>query len=340
MTLIEEDVPMASYNTLGVGGLSKFFARITSIYDIEKAVSFAEEKKLPIVPLGGGSNVLVSDDGVEGVVVKMDTHDEQWQEIKDKKILLKACAGIVWDDLVERTTQEGLFGLENLSGIPGTVGASPIQNIGSYGAEVSQVIESVEVYDISEKKVFNFSKDKCRFEYRDSIFKKKKGRFVIMSVTFCLSYKGRLSFAYKDIEERIKSSYSPQTPSEMRELIIDIRAKKFPDHNLLGSAGSFFKNPVITQEKFKEIKNRFPQIPFYSVRGEGVKIPLAFILDKVLKMKGVRVGNVGLYGRQPLVVVAYKGATQKEISCFTDDVKNKIKNITGIDIEREVVFLS
>jgi UDP-N-acetylmuramate dehydrogenase len=340
MFSIEENILLAPFTTLKVGGPARFFTKVTSLEEIKQAVKFAKDKKLKISPLDGGSNILVSDDGVDGLVIKMENQGREWNEINDDFVNLKVSAGEEWDDLVDSAVKKNLYGLENLSGIPGTVGAAPVQNIGAYGVEISDVIVEVEVFDIEKEEVLIFKKNDCCFGYRDSLFKDSLGRFIILSVIMCLSKKPKVVAHYKDIDEKIREKNKKLEISDLRDLVLDIRSKKFPDMDKLGSAGSFFKNPVVSATRFNKIQKKYPDIPFYAVGSEYVKIPLAWILDKVLNLRGVKKGKTGLFHSQPLVLIAYENATQQKILSFAEEIKRKVKEATDIDVEYEVKILS
>ncbi len=340
MTLIEENVVLAPFTTLGVGGPARFFARASSFEDVVRIVKFAKEKKLNITPIGGGSNILVSDKGVDGVVVKMEIPGLIWEEIDEDSVLLTASAGEEWDQVVKESVSNRLYGLENLSGIPGFTGAAPVQNIGAYGVELSDVVLRVEAYDTAKEKKIIFIKEECSFGYRESVFKNSPGRFLITAVTMSLSKKADLISHYKDVAEGIKGKTGSLSVADMRELVLDIRSKKFPDADRLGSAGSFFKNPVITISEYERIKTKYPDIPSYPHGSQHVKVPLAWILDNILHLRGVRSGAVGLFDSQPLVLITSDGATQTEVSLFAEEIKRKVKEATGIEIHHEVKFLS
>ncbi len=340
MSLIEENIIMAPFTTLGVGGPARYFARASSVEDIKDIVKFAKRKKTPLIPIGGGSNILVSDEGVQGMVVKMEIPGISFNNEEKDSILMKVFAGEDWDKVVERSVSAGLYGLENLSGIPGTAGAAPVQNIGAYGVEISGLVFEVEVYDAKEEKFTVFKNEECSFGYRESIFKNSPGRFLITSVIMKLSKRPYFVSDYKDISERMSSGNYSQDGAGMREMVLDIRSKKFPDEEGTGSVGSFFKNPVLSSDDLQKVKMKFPDIPFYPHGSGYFKVPLAWILDKLLKVRGLRHGNVGLFDSQPLVLVAYNGATQKEIFAFAEEIKKGVKDATGIEVDYEVKLLS
>ncbi|MGM0482253.1 MAG: UDP-N-acetylmuramate dehydrogenase [Patescibacteria group bacterium] len=340
MALIKENIGLAPFTTLGVGGAARFFARADSVECLKQVNSFAKSKGLPFIVLGGGSNILVSDSGVDGVVVKMNTKGIKWTKEDDHgDVFMEVSAGEVWDDVVEESTRRGFYGIENLSGIPGTAGASPVQNIGAYGVEVSEAVSCVTAYDTEKEEMITFSKEECQFGYRESIFKKNHGRFIVTSLTLCLSRFGEPVCSYKDIAEKMSNTEEKPDPQTMRQIVLDIRDKKFPDMDLYGSAGSFFKNPVVSGSKLKELKQDYPNIPFYSFDSGHSKVPLAWILDKVLGLRGKSEGNVGLFEGQPLVLITYKNANASEVVSFAERVRNKVLETTGLEVEYEVVIL-
>lgn len=368
MTLnIRENEPLARYTTLKIGGTARYFVVVVSIDELKEAVLFARKKALPLFVLGGGSNMLIADGEIDALVIKMEIQGVKWifpgfsifnfQFSKSKDRVAVVGAGESWDAFVAETVEKGLWGLENLSGIPGTVGASPVQNIGAYGVEVKDSILWVEVFDVRTGKLVKLSNEECGFSYRDSIFKQEKGRsLIVLNVAFALQKNGIPRLEYKDIKENFKlqiesvkqeKAVEQITIQEIRKAVLEIRAGKFPDLAVYGTAGSFFKNPIISQEKFDELKKKFPGLPGFKAHGTGenetntkpprkVKVPLAWILDHICGMKGYSKGNVALFERQPIVVVNTGHATAEEITAFTNSVMRCVKEKTGIDVDCEV----
>ena len=338
-------IPLAPYTTMKVGGPAEFFAVVEDEEDLRASLSFAKEKELPVVILGGGSNVLISDEGLKGLVIKNEIEGISYKEIGDE-LLVTAGAGVWWDDLVKETVMKGLWGMENLSSIPGTVGATPIQNVGAYGVEVAELIRGVRVYDSVEEVFKVMTPLECQFGYRDSIFKTKKGkRFVVVEVTYVLSKIAKPRLEYKDLAERFggigpseQSSFVP-TAAEIREAVIDIRKKKFPDVTVVGTAGSFFKNPIVSEAESEALRLAYPELPMYPQSDGRVKVSLGFILDKICGLRGSREGSVGLYENQALVLVNYENASAKNISDFAKKVADEVFVKTKVVIEPEVNFL-
>lgn len=309
--------------------------------DLREAVAFAGARSLPVFILGGGSNLLVSDAGFPGVVIRVrikGVHAERQGDC----VVLRAGAGETWDAFVAYCVAHGYWGLENLSLIPGTVGAAPVQNIGAYGREVREVIESVVVFDPLSAAERTLTNAACLFGYRDSVFKHGDAKqLIVTGVSFKLSLTPRPELAYKDLATRF-SAPGAASPSlaEIRDTVIAIRTAKFPDLSRTGTAGSFWKNPVVTIATLESLRARFPEMPSYPVDATHAKIPLAWILDVVLKAKGYAKGNVALFHQQPLVLVAGRGATCREVTAFADEIETRVAEQTGIVIEKEVLVVA
>jgi UDP-N-acetylmuramate dehydrogenase len=305
------------------------------VAELGEAVAFAKARSLPFFVLGGGSNVLVGDGEFPGLVIHMCVAGIR-ETCEGDVVRLEVGAGESWETFVRICVERGYWGVENLSLIPGTVGASPVQNIGAYGGEVKDVIESVSVIDAVSGASLTLGADECAFAYRDSIFKKTQGKnFIITYVTFRLSKVPSPNLSYKDLAERFSANPNP-TLAQIREAVISIRTSKFPDLSLLGTAGSFWKNPVISTSEFDALKAAYPLIPSYSAGKGMVKIPLAWILDVVCGLKGYAKGPVHLFKNQPLVLTAERTATATEVHAFADEIEAVVRSKTGIIIEREV----
>lgn len=337
---IEENAPLSKLTTLKAGGKARFFARIKKTEDLKEAFLFIKEKKIPFFILGGGSNILIDDKGFDGAVLKMEIRGIKRSVKNQRKDSeeFEVGAGVDWDSFVKLLCNASLWGAENLSGIPGTVGASVIQNIGAYGAEVKNIISGVEVYDHKKSKLIFLKNRQCHFGYRDSIFKKEKNKHLIVTmVKFILSKKPSPNLGYKDLKEILPEK--TRDILKIRKTVISVRKKKFPDLALFGTAGSFFKNIIITKKEFTKIKSKFPEIVFYSAGGDLMKLSSASILDKILLLKGFKDGNVGLFQNQPLVLVNYGRAKASEIKSFVEKIKKKVFKKTGLKLEEEVVII-
>lgn len=330
--LVQEQVALAPKTTLKTGGNAAFYTEVTTVDELEKAVSFAQEKGLPFYVLGGGSNLLVSDAGYTGLIIRMAMLGRDYGQLQADTQELTVSAGENFDAVVAETTTRGLWGLENLSSIPGSVGATPVQNVGAYGVEVADIISRVTAFDVETKKIIPMLNTDCLFSYRHSIFKDKKN-YIIVSVTFLLSVKPNPKLTYADLA---KLEVAMQTPLSIRDRVIAIRANKFPDWNLVGTAGSFFKNPIITVANANVLLQKYPDIPTYPELFGKVKLSLGYILDTVCGLKGFAVGSVRLYEKQALVLVAGSGATTTDIKNFKKIISDAVFLKTGIIIEQEV----
>ncbi len=329
---------MADYTTFKIGGPAKYFCAVENEGDLISAVKFAQDRELPILIVGGGSNLIFPDSGYRGLVVHMKMMGVRFDDsgVADE-VLAIAAAGENFDSLVENCVSRELYGLEGLSFIPGTVGASPVQNVGAYGTDVSDTISKVRVLDVTNMKFVELSNEDCRFTYRDSVFKHEKGRYIVLEVTYKLIKNGRVRIDYKDLKEYFaKRRISNPTLKEVRLAVIEIRKDKLPDWTHYKTAGSFFKNPIVTAEQFKELKNKYPELPGYPESDGRMKVSLGWILDRVCGAKGLTVGNVGTYEKQALVLVAWSGATATEVFNFSRQLMRCVKDKTGIEIEGEV----
>ncbi len=328
---IEKNVFLAPFTTFGIGGPAVCMVRAKTLDDMRAAFALAKEQKLKVLMLGGGSNMLVADEGFDGMVVKIEL-----QGITREGDLLVAVAGEPWDGLVQRAVQEGLWGIENLSGIPGTVGAAPIQNIGAYGTEVKDTLAWVEVLEVASGAVQRFSNAECRFGYRDSYFKRNPNQYVVLRVAFALSEEAKPNITYKDLQTAFSSKDIGRINLPMiREAVLGIRAKKFPDLSLEGTAGSYFLNPIIAPEEAARLVARYPELPQFST-ANGVKVSLAWLLDHALGLKGIAVGGARLFERQPIIVVAVRGARAADVRALAQKIKDEVKEKVSINIEEEV----
>ncbi|MEK7213792.1 MAG: UDP-N-acetylmuramate dehydrogenase [Patescibacteria group bacterium] len=336
---IQENISLKEFTTFKIGGYARFFCLVKNEDELIEAINFSKKNKLKIFILGGGSNILVSDNGFSGLVIKMEMKGIEYAEDGDN-IRVTVRAGEDWDAFVGQTVERGLYGLENLSLIPGTVGASPMQNIGAYGIEVENIIESVYVLDIQKDQYKTFKNSECKFSYRDSIFKKEPNRFVIISVTFLLNKKGKINYDYKDLQDYFlfKKIEKPNL-KQIREAIIEIRNRKLPDLKKYGTAGSFFKNVVVSQVKAKELLAKYPEMIIRPANDKKVKIPIAWILDNVCGFRGVKKGNVGTYKNQALVLINYGNAKAEEIINLAQKMVDSVYEKTGIEIETEVEYV-
>lgn len=333
------NVALDAYTTFHIGGPADYFVAIEDSAQLHAAVGWAYARGLGITVLGGGSNMLVSDEGVRGLVIHVMIKGFEPAE-HDDVVYVRVGAGEVFDDIVAQTVAKEWWGLENLSSIPGYVGATPVQNVGAYGVEMSDCISSVEAYDLDQGKTRVFTAAECRFEYRDSFFKSEEGkRYVITHVTYRLSKHATPRLEYRDLMHWSERQGGIVNIHSIRNAVIEIRAQKFPNWHEVGTAGSFFKNPIISAIEYERLCAQYPEIPGHSQKNGGVKVSLGWILDRILGLRGYRMGNVGTYEHQALVMVNHGGASAHEVEIFARDIQKKVFDATGIVIEWEVTVV-
>ena len=338
MTVIRENISLAPYTTIRVGGSARYFFSVYTDDEVREAVRFARTKNLPFFILGGGSNIIFPDEGFTGVIIKIEIPNIAFKE-KEEHVIVETGAGVLWDSLVEESVARNLWGIENLSAIPGTVGAAPVQNIGAYGVEVKETIVWVRVYDTGRNEFITFSRDECAFAYRTSIFKKSAGKkLVVTRVAFRLSKNGTSNLGYGDIAKYFsgRSSDTISAP-EMREAIIKIRGKKLPNPQTLPNAGSFFKNPVVSKDLYLKIQKIFPDISGHQ-EGSGVKLSAARLIE-ACGWKGIRHKNAGITKEHALVIANYGSASARDIKELADTVTRDVFARMGVTLLPEVEFV-
>ncbi len=326
--------PLAPHTTFHIGGRARFLIEALTQKDIDDAVAFSHERRLPLYPLGGGSNVLVPDRGVEGVVLRVMLSDSAFENDGDDRLLV-AGAGTPWDTVIDAVGAQGIFGIENLAGIPGTLGGAAVQNIGAYGAEFANVFEYADTINSVTGAHRRVTRVEASFAYRRSFFKKHR-ELVITQVALRFNPNATPNISYPDLARKHASGESLATPMEIAQAVRAIRAQKFPQSAEEGTAGSFFKNPIISNELSDSLVKRFPDLPLFPQEDNRTKISLAWLLDHALSLKGYTAGRVRLYERQPLIVVARAGASAADVDAFARDIAERVFKMTGIMLEREV----
>jgi len=332
--MIYENISLKKYNTFGLNVKAD---RLIVFKHEENAAHFFRQEKgaeNKYLVIGGGSNLLLTED-FHGTVIHPEMEGIVLEEKKNEKVIISCGAGELWDKLVESTVKNGLGGLENLSLIPGLVGASAVQNIGAYGVEVKNAIEKVRAILLEDGSIKEFRNEECLFGYRDSIFKRDlKGRYLITKVFFRLSTKPKLCLEYGSLKEELNRMGSTSL-SNVRKIVIKTRQAKLPDPALIGNAGSFFKNPVISNSFADTLKSKYPDMPIFRDPSGDIKLPAGWLIEKC-GWKGKRSGDAGVHDKQALVIVNYGNATGIELLRLSEEIQKSVSDRFGIDLEREV----
>ncbi|MBP9782783.1 MAG: UDP-N-acetylmuramate dehydrogenase [Candidatus Pacebacteria bacterium] len=320
-------VSLKDYSSLRIGGEGKLVV-VRNEEELHEAVMHAEAAGLRVHLIGQGTNSYFGDDLSEFLFVQLDM-----KGIFFDGETVTAYASVVWDDLVIACVSRGLWGIENLSYIPGTVGAAPVQNIGAYGTDLSRTFVSLRAYDTELSIFVELNKDDCMFGYRDSLFKKQPHRYVIISVCLKLSHEPRPVLVYKPLDALVGTENI--TLDVIRELVVQTRTQKLPDWKVHPNAGSFFKNTTVGKDTAHALQEKYPTLPLIEVV-DGYKVPSAWLIEHVAGMKGVRVGDIGTWPLQPLVLVNYGDVTADDVDAFAKSIKEKIYEKTSLAIEQEV----
>jgi UDP-N-acetylmuramate dehydrogenase len=334
MTL-QKQFSLKNLNTFGIEAKAKLYAKITDIEMLKKTILDNPNEKLFI--LGGGSNMLLTQD-ISALVLHIDLKGIKITQEDDNHVWVTAQAGENWHEFVLWTLQHDLGGIENLSLIPGNVGTTPIQNIGAYGVEIKDMMESCTGIHIKTLETSIFSNQDCQFSYRESVFKNElKEQYIITDVTFKLTKRNHtLNTSYGAIEAELKAqNINIPTIQDVSNAVIAIRESKLPDPKKLGNSGSFFKNPIMHQNQFLEIQSKFPEMPHYHLENNMVKVPAGWLIEKA-GFKGKKFGDAGIHKNQALVLVNYGNATGAEIWSVAQDIQKTILEMFNIPIEAEV----
>jgi UDP-N-acetylmuramate dehydrogenase len=336
MPNILKNTSLKAYNTFGLEVKAAFFVEVVSIQDFKDVLQSEIAQSNEILILGGGSNVLFTKD-FDGLVIKNNFKGISTEIAEDGEVLVTAESGENWHSLVEFTVKKSLGGLENLSLIPGTVGAAPMQNIGAYGVEIKDVFVSLEALNRETLAIEIFDKEQCKFGYRESIFKHEaKGKYVILSVTFKLSKKHQLNLNYGAIQDTLaEMKISNPSIADVSKAVIAIRQSKLPDPAEIGNSGSFFKNPEIGKTQFEKLKELYPTIPSYPISDTIIKVPAAWLIEQA-GWKGKRIGDIGVHAKQALVLVNYGDGKGQDIANLSEDIKASVLEKFGIKLNVEV----
>ena len=336
MITLLKNHPLKELNSFGVDEQADSIICFDKKEDLNSIFAEGNEPEKWYV-LGGGNNILFTQ-RFAGTLIKPTGKAINIKVQFEDYIIIEAEAGVEWDDLVEWSVEHNLWGMENLSLIPGSVGAAPVQNIGAYGAEAKDVIERVHYFSTKDRKHHTIGNAECRFAYRDSIFKQElRGNAIITSVEFRLSKSSQPNLGYGDLQREVESR-GGATLKNIREAVCAIRSSKLPDTKVLGNAGSFFKNPIVGKEVGERLKSEYENMPLYPVSESKCKLAAGWLIDQA-GLKGYRTGNVGVHERQALVLVNYGGATGGEVIALSDHVRSQVKEKFGIAIDPEVNIL-
>ncbi len=337
---VQKNISIKEYNSFGINAYTSLFAKFNSVNELSEQLEFKQPQTTNHKPqtliLGGGSNILFTKD-FEGLVLKNELHGIK--EIKEDAhhVYVQVGAGENWHQFVLHCIKKGWAGVENLSLIPGNVGASPMQNIGAYGVEIKDVFYSLQAYHIKDKKIVNFSLNDCEFGYRESVFKRKlKDQFVITSVTYRLNKIPDFNISYGAIEQELeKMGVEELSLQSVSQAVINIRSSKLPNPAEIGNAGSFFKNPEISSNEFHELTRMFPAIVGYALPSGNIKLAAGWLIEQC-GWKGYRKGDAGCHEKQALVLVNYGNAKGSEIYDLSEEILKSVKEKFGVRLEREV----
>ena len=332
---IQSQIQLKPFNTLSLNSIASHYVQINEMTDLEQALAYAKEQQLNILVLSGGSNMLLPEHihalvihiNIQGIDVLADDQDSQ---------TIRVGAGQNWHDFVLWTTTQKIYGLQNLALIPGLVGAAPVQNIGAYGVEVGDFIQSVEVYDRLLNQTTSLLVQDCDFAYRHSIFKDDPNRYIITHVVFKLLKKPNLKMDYGDLKTAMKDDL---TPENLQQQVIHIRQSKLPDPKDYPNAGSFFKNPMITQQEFLPLLEKFPNLPHYPQKNDQVKVAAGWLIDQT-GWKGKQLGQVGMFAKQALVLVNYANASLTDVRETYQAVQHDVLQKFTVRLEPEPVMFN
>ncbi|MBD1363920.1 UDP-N-acetylmuramate dehydrogenase [Mucilaginibacter sp. ZT4R22] len=339
MLQIQENVSLKNFNTFGIDANARYFAEINHADELAELFADPQWLHMARLVLGGGSNMLMVAD-FDGLVIRLNIRGIE-HRISHDDVFVEAGAGEVWNDLVNYCVDHGYAGMENLSLIPGSVGASPIQNIGAYGIELKDVFESCQAFEIATGTIKTFSKEDCKFGYRESVFKSELvGQYIIVSVKFHLSLTPKFNLKYGAIEQELAArGISEPTLKDVSQVVSHIRVSKLPDPSTIGNAGSFFKNPVISAAEFEPVKQNFPDVVNYPAGDGFVKLAAGWLIEQC-GWKGKTVGNTGTWKNQALVLVNHGGATGHEVYALSSQIIDSVYTKFGVTLQREVNIVS
>jgi len=343
---IQENISLSKYSTMRVGGPARYLTHVSSKEELAEALEYADRNEFKVLPIGNGANLMFTSNGYDGLVIVIDILGFEVLE-DNAEVVIRVGAGEDWDGVVERTVEMDLSGMEAMSIVPGTVGATPVMNVGCYGQDVSEIIESVEAYDTKKGEFVTLSNKDCGFDYRGSRFSEEDaGRFIITHVTFRLHHNRMEPPFYRDVEKYFEdNNIKEYTPAAVREAVIHIRTRKLPDPAKIGTNGSFFKNPIVSKEKWDELVGKFPELdtaepqwpqkPRWFLDDGRVKIAASRLIE-LAGLDDYKKGGVYLWPTQHLTIVNEGGASAGDVIEFKDKIKEEIEKKFGIELQEEV----
>jgi UDP-N-acetylmuramate dehydrogenase len=336
---IQENISLKQYNTFRIDVKARYFSAFKNVNELTEVVNLKSQISNFKLILGGGSNILFTKD-VDGLVLKNEISGIEQIKEDDEFVFLRAGAGVNWHAFVMHCVEKNLGGVENLSLIPGNIGASSMQNIGAYGVEIKDVFEELEAYHINDKAVVTFSNAACEFGYRESVFKRKfKNQFVILNVTYKLRKQPKFNTSYGAINQELElMGVKELSVQNISQAVINIRSSKLPDPKVIGNAGSFFKNPEVSAEKFQTLQQQFSSIVGYDLPNGHVKLAAGWLIEQC-GWKGYRKGDAGCHAKQALVLVNYGNAAGKDIYNLSEEILQSVQEKFGVELEREVNIL-
>ncbi|KKQ75617.1 MAG: UDP-N-acetylenolpyruvoylglucosamine reductase [Candidatus Woesebacteria bacterium GW2011_GWB1_38_5b] len=339
---VRQNVSLKDLTSFHIGGPAKYFVEVATKDELLQAAKFAKDQNIKIFVLGEGSNVLISDSGFDGLVIKLNNKNVVFEPQGDSTLVV-AEAGLNWGQFVTQAIQKGLQGIECLSGIPGSVGAAPVQNIGAFGQEIKNTIVEVEVFDISKNIFTKLTADQCEFGYRDSLFKKSdmEGRYIVWAITLLLKNTATPIVSYESLGKYlIQHDISNPNIVQIRDAVLDLRAQNHLDPKTSGNAGSFFKNPIVTQEEFKQLQTKFPSIAHYPSEDGTVKIFAAWLIEAA-GWKGQTHKNASVSPKHALILINTQNtATAADVSELAQKISVSVEEKFGIKLIREVKYVN
>lgn len=330
---LKENVELSTLNTLCVSASARFYVDVTSLDDLRDALTWAEMNGHKTLVLGGGSNLVFAGE-FSGLVMRMQIAERFWEQVDETGATLVLGAGENWHESVLYAAGAGYRGIENLALIPGTAGAAPVQNIGAYGVELCDTLVSVTALDRESNELVILENTDCDFAYRDSLFKRSPGRYIITSIRLRLSRQQPLQIGYRDLKEYLGDTAAKDLDAlTVAEAVMAVRHRKLPDPAILPNAGSFFKNPVVTLEKFNELQAEYPEVVGYP-KSDTVKLAAAWLIDQS-GWKGYRNARVGVHNRQALVLINHSGGAGQDVLELASDIRQSVQKRFGVELEME-----